>query len=101
MRLDEHEFDMTAKAVWIMNDSARERYDTWEVLRSFLVGMAHSCSATMSFTTSFSTGGFQLTFFKGFDGETNVRSSVSSYTAIKYLEQLNKIMHGTDILEEK
>lgn len=98
MVIDDREFDMTAKAVWIMNDSIRDRYDTWEDLRSFMIGMAYSYGNT---TTSFSTGGFQLTFFKGFDGETNVRSSVSSYTAIKYLEQLNKIMHGTDILEEK
>jgi len=83
MEIDNYNFEQTARAVYIMNPSAWERYATWEDLESYMVACAMMhCHDN----NSFSTGGFQLTFFKGRDGEINCRSSVSSYTALKYLE---------------
>lgn len=88
MNIDDYDFDKTAQAVFIMNPSAREQYNTWEDLRSFMVSMAYTYGHK---NNSFSTGGFQLTFFTGSDGETCCRSSVSSYTALEYAKNINKI----------
>jgi geranylgeranyl pyrophosphate synthase len=89
MKLDENDFEYTAKAVFVMNPSARERYETWEDLKSFMVGMAYQY---MDNIASFSTSGFQLTSFKGSDAADGnyVRASVSAYTAMKYVEQIQK-----------
>jgi len=65
MKIDVFDFENTARAVYIMNTSIREQYDSWEDLKSFMVMMA--CQYGYK-TNSFSTGGFQLTFFKGYDG---------------------------------
>ena len=83
MKIDDAELEYTARAVFIMNESARELYDTWEELSSFIVSMAYRYKDT---NTSFSTGGFQLTFFTGHDGEIICRPSVTSYVANRYLE---------------
>jgi len=83
MKIDDAELEYTARAVFIMNESAREKYHSWEDLKSFIVSMAYMAKDT---NTSFSTGGFQLTFFTGHDGEINCRASVSSYVANRYLE---------------
>jgi hypothetical protein len=88
MKLDDYDFDKTAQAVFIMNPSSREQYDTWEDLRSFMVSMAYTYGYQ---THSFSTGGFQLTFFTGSDGEICCRSSVSAYTALEYAKHVNKL----------
>ena len=77
MKLDERDFDDTAQAVFVMNPSARERYETWEDLKSFMIAMAYQYMDDIS---SFSTGGFQLTSFKGknYDDGNYVRASVWS-----------------------
>ena len=80
------DFDNTARAVFIMNDSARERYDSWEDLRAFMLGLASQYSHNDG-CTSLSTGGFQLSFTRG-DDKIYVTPSVSAYTAIRYLEQV-------------
>jgi hypothetical protein len=83
MKIDKSNFEQTARAVYTMNPSAWERYDTWEDLELYMVACARMhCHDN----NSFSTNGFQLTFFKGHDGKINCRTSVSSYTALKYLE---------------
>jgi hypothetical protein len=87
MKIDEYDFENTAKAVFVMNDTCKERYDSWEDLQSFMVGMAYQYGGS---TNSFSTGGFQLTFFNGSDGEICCRASVSAYTAMKYVEAIAK-----------
>jgi hypothetical protein len=87
MNIDEYDFENTAKAVFVMNDSCKERYESWEDLRSFMIGMAYQYGGS---TTSFSTGGFQLTFFNTPDGEIFCRASVSAYTALKYVESVTK-----------
>ena len=84
MKIDEFDFEYTAQAVYIMNPSSAEQYDSWEDLKSFMVMMAYEYGHK---TNSFSTGGFQLTFFQGHDGEINCRASVSAYVAMKYLEK--------------
>ena len=85
MKIDDYDFDMTAKAVFIMNSSARELYDTWEDLKSAMIGMAYQYGHS---TNSFSTGGYQLTFFNGSDGDIHCRASVQAYTALKYAERI-------------
>jgi hypothetical protein len=87
MYIDEYDFVNTAKAVFVMNDSAKERYESWEDLRSFMIDMAYAYGGS---NNSFSTGGFQLTFFNTPDGEVNCRASVSAYTALKYVESISK-----------
>ena len=86
MQIDDYDFDKTAQAVFIMNPSARQNYDSWEDLRSFMVGMAYTYGQK---TNSFSTGGFQLTFFKGVDNEIHCRASVSAYTAFEFAKAHN------------
>jgi len=88
MILDQYDFDNTAQAVYIMNPSAQERYDSWEDLKSFMVGMAYQYMDDMA---SFSTGGFQLTSFKGkgeHSKENYVRASVSAYTANEFAKRM-------------
>jgi hypothetical protein len=86
MKIDDYDFDKTAQAVFIMNESARERHETWEDLKSFMISMAYTYGHK---TNSFSTSGFQLTFFNGHDGEINCRASVSAYTALRYANQVD------------
>lgn len=88
MKIDVFDFENTARAVYIMNTSIREQYDSWEDLKSFMVMMAYQYGYK---TNSFSTGGFQLTFFKGYDGEINCRASVSAYVALKYAEKMELV----------
>ena len=87
MTLDETAFDHAAKAVFIMNDSARERYDSWEDLRAFMVSMAYQYSHE---NRQFSTGGFVLTSFPsaGNPDEIYVTASVMAYVAVKYAEKM-------------
>lgn len=86
MKIDYYDFDTTAEAVFIMNDSAREQYETWEDLKSFMISMAYTHGHKGH---SFSTGGFQLTFFNGHDGEINCRASVQAYTALKFAKKVD------------
>ena len=84
IKIDEREFEQTAKAVYAMNPSSYDQYDSWEDLRSFMIAMAYQYMADIR---SFSTGGFQLTSFVSLDEESvYVRPSVSSYVALKYVE---------------
>ena len=83
IKLDEYDFENTAKAVFAMNPSAREKYEDWQELRYFMESMAYK----MEDTISFSTGGFQLTAFPTDSGRM-VRASVSAYTALKYVESV-------------
>jgi hypothetical protein len=87
MKIDDYDFENTAKSVFVMNDTCKELYDSWEELKSFMIGMAYQYGGS---TNSFSTGGFQLTFFNTPDGEVCCRASVSAYTAMKYVESVAK-----------
>ena len=87
MRIDDHAFEQTARAVYLMNESAQERYDSWDELRDFMVSMAYQYSHDNS---SFSTGGFQLTFCKTAGGtDVYVMASVSAYVAYRYASQVS------------
>jgi len=97
MKLDDYDFDMTAKAVFAMNPSAPQNYDTWEDLKSFMVSMAMTYGHQ---TNSFSTSGFQLTFFPSSGGEDiSCRSSVSSFVALEYVNRVKRIVELTKQLE--
>ena len=84
MKIDKSNFEQTARAVYTMNPSASDRYAKWEDLECYMIALARVVGGCTN--NSFSTNGFQLTFFKGHDGKINCRTSVSSYTALKYLE---------------
>ena len=87
MNIDEFDFEYTAKAVYIMNKSARDNYGSWEDLRSFMISMAYTyCHES----NSFSTGGFNLTAYNTPNGERSVRASVSGYVACKYAEKVQE-----------
>jgi hypothetical protein len=89
MKIDDYDFDMTAKAVFAMNPSAPQNYDTWEDLKSFMVSMAYTYGHK---TNSFSTSGFQLTFFNSSDGEDIcVRASVSAFVALEYVKRMTLV----------
>lgn len=97
MRIEDYDFDQTAQAVFIMNPSAPQNYDTWEDLKSFMVSMAYTYG---HMTNSFSTGGFQLTFFNSADGEDIcVRASVSSYVALEYTKRVKRVVELAKLLE--
>lgn len=97
MRIDDYDFDQTAQAVFIMNTSAPQNYDTWEDLKSFMVSMAYTHGRD---TNSFSTSGFQLTFFNSSDGEDIcVRASVSSYVALEYTKRVKRVVELCKQLE--
>ena len=96
MEIDKHDFEYTARAVHIMNPSARENYETWEDLLSFMISMAHTyCHET----NSFSTGGFNLTAYASPDGkERVVRASVMGYVACQYAERSQRIKELARVL---
>ena len=85
MRIDDYAFELTAKAVYHMNDSAQEKYESWEDLREFMISMAYKYGHN---STSFATGGFCLSFTpSSFDrDDVFVTASVQSYLAMKYIE---------------
>ena len=84
MNINDSEFEDTAKAVYIMNDSARERYESWEDLREFMIDMAYTyCHESNSFSTS----GFCLTAYDSPDKERIVLASVSAYVACQFAER--------------
>lgn len=88
MKIDEYDFERTAQAVFVMNDSARDRYDSWEDLQSFMIDMAYTyCHKSNSFGTS----GFNLTAYNAPDGERVVRASVSSYVALQYVKRMQEL----------
>ena len=86
MILNDLSFEQTARAVYIMNPSAQERFDSWEELESFMRSMAYQYCGN---SNSFGTSGFQLTAFTCSDGERCVFASVQAYTALKYAEAMS------------
>lgn len=78
---DDYCFEKTAQAVFIMNDSIRDLYDSWEEVRDFMETMA---SLYIRESNHFGTAGFVLTGFDGFGGKRHVTASVSSHVALLY-----------------
>ena len=98
MKIDysEYDIDNTARAVFIMNESARELYDSWEELREFMLSTV-SQYADNEKVTSFSTGGFHLSFSRD-DRSVYVTPSVQAYTALRYAEQVTlRLIRISDI----
>ena len=83
-RTDDYSFEQTAQAVYFMNESAQELYEDWHSLEEAMVGFAYQYAADGS-TTSFSTGGFHLSFSRKDDG-VYIVASVQAYTALRYAE---------------
>jgi hypothetical protein len=87
MRFDDYAFEQCAQVVYIMNDSAREQYDSWEDLKSFMESMAYTYVGKH---THFATGGFVLTFSRSSVDKDDwfVTASVQPYTALRYIREL-------------
>jgi len=89
LKYDDYAFEQTARAVYLMNDSARDLYDNWEELKDFMETMA---SLYRDGCGHFGTGGFVLTFTtQGPDGDRYVTASVNAYVALRYAEQMEKV----------
>lgn len=85
IHIDERSFQQTAEAVWMINPSARDRFADAEDLRCYMQGFAYQYGNDEE-THSFGTGGFQLTFYNGADGERGVNATVTAYTVLSYLK---------------
>lgn len=82
MRLDSHSFELTAQAVWLLNDSIKSRFNSSDDLLSYMESMAWSY---MNTSASFSTAGFELTAFESsVNGERVVRASVCAFTVMHH-----------------
>lgn len=79
------DFDNTARAVYVMNESAQDKFSSWEGLREWMLSLASQYSYNDG-CTSMSTGGFQLSFTRS-ENKIYVTPSVSAYTAVRYLER--------------
>lgn len=95
MIINDTDFDYTAKAVYLMNVSVRESYDSWLDFREFMISMAY---AYCHKSNSFSTSGFCLTAYDDTSGERVVRASVMGYVAFQYAERANRIKELARIL---
>jgi hypothetical protein len=83
MRIDEFAFENAARAVYIMNNSSKERYNSWQELHEFMLNMASQYQ--FGTVTSMSTGGFQLSFTRSPDNlDVYVTASVSAYVALLF-----------------
>lgn len=98
LNYSEYDFDNTARAVYVMNQSAQERYDNWDELREFMLTMANQY-ADNDGCTSFATGGFHLAFSRG-DGKVHVTPSVQSFTALRYAETVAERLNAIRSLTE-
>lgn len=85
MKFDEYDFENTAKAVMVMNESAAESYSSWEELQDFMKSIAGLYCYN---SNSFSTGGFVLTAYDSPGGIRTVRASVSAYVANSYVNKM-------------
>jgi len=87
MRFDDYAFEQCARVVYHMNESAQERYDSWEELKSFMEMMAYQYGGNAG-CTHFATGGFCLTFCRSKTDATEiyVTASIQPYTALRYME---------------
>lgn len=92
LELDDLSFENTAKAVWMMNESARERYEVWKDLLSVMQGRAYMYAETD--TQYFSTGGYCLSYFDSGDGKQNCVATVMGYTAKRFCDDLVKSVGG-------
>lgn len=88
MRFDDYAFEQCARVVYHMNESAQERYDSWEELKSFMEMMAYQYGGNAG-CTHFATGGFCLTFSRSSVDKDDwfVTASVQPYTALRYIER--------------
>ena len=84
MKLDKNDFENTAKAVYAMNPSVRERYRDWHLFLQYMQSVAYNMPDDVTSTSIF---GFQLTAYPLGD-DRMVRASVTAYTAIKYVESV-------------
>ncbi|MEY4333020.1 MAG: hypothetical protein RLZZ196_1758 [Bacteroidota bacterium] len=93
--LDERDFELTAKAVFMMNPSVRSHYNYWEDLLEFMKDMA-SHYLTNKDCLSFSTYGFNLNGYFRKDGTKVIRAAVAGHMAHNYLLRTNVISEYKD-----
>ena len=99
IRFDDYAFENAAQAIYIMNESARDQYNSWEELHEFMISIAN-IHAFRKDTTCFSTGGFVLTFVRSADvcspdgSVVWITASVQSYMVARYAEKVNKQLNS-------
>lgn len=94
IRFDDYAFENAAKAIYIMNESARDQYNSWKELHEFMTSIAN-IHAFRKDTTCFSTGGFVLTFVRSSDmSDIWITASVQSYMVARYAEKVNKQLNS-------
>jgi hypothetical protein len=84
MKIDDYDFENTARVVFLINPRARRGYRDWEELRDSMISIAYLYCYK---SNSFSTGGYLLTGYDGSDGERHVRASVTAFTVMEYLKE--------------
>ena len=90
LKFDSTTFEMTAQAVFTMNDAISDQYKDWKELEAFMYSMAYTHTAKPD-CAFFSTGGFCLTAFNVPIGQTgemerHITATLMPYTVHKYLE---------------
>ena len=83
LNIEERTFTDTAKSVFIMNDTIREKYADWKELEDFMYSMAFQY---MDDTHFFSTAGFSLTAYDT-PVQRNVTATIMPYCCLTYLER--------------
>lgn len=96
IKFDTNSFELTAKAVFTMNDSCSEKYDDWEHLMGFMEFMAYQYSVNEG-SGFFSTSGFCLTGFTTVlsDGSQvrHVVATVMAYTAQCFIDEVRDVVN--------
>lgn len=85
LNINEYTFELTAKAVYAMNDSCRRRFSDWKGLYDYMIATAHTNCFEHH---SVSTFGFQLTAWNGYENKRCVNASVAAFLANEYAEKV-------------
>ena len=94
IRFDERSFELTAKAVYTMNDSIQEKYDDWNHLMGFMQSMAYQYIFNGSKKSGFfSTGGFCLSGFDCDDGTRHCVATVMAFTAQCFIDEIQNVVN--------
>jgi hypothetical protein len=88
IKLDTSTFESTAKVLFEINDSVKEKYLDWQGLMGFMEHMAWTYNIRGG-SGFFSTSGFCLTAFDTDVGERHVVATVMTYTASEYVKTVD------------
>lgn len=88
MQIDQYSFEKTAEAVFALNPSVSEKFESVKDLEYFMVGRAYEyMGLDKDKITFFGTYGFYLSGYKTESGDMMVQATVSPGIVLSYLEQ--------------